>query len=85
MPQTYNSNERQLETSKSDISTIAKSPFLVLKKEPTGQIAGTTFNFDPMQKPKQEPKIKNVKKDCEIFRMGSFQLNNDAIIPDYTE
>jgi hypothetical protein len=46
---------REQELSKSDISCIEKSPFLQLKKEPLGQIAGTPFEF--VQPLKTDPRI----------------------------
>ena len=43
----YTSNRRLVENDYSDISQISKSPFLTLRKEPLGQIAGTLFDRGP--------------------------------------
>ena len=43
----YTSNRRLVEKDYSDVSQISKSPFLTLRKEPLGQIAGTLFDRGP--------------------------------------
>ena len=76
----------------SEISQVQKSPFLTLKKEVMGQIAGTPFEVDitrpgkdQMESPPPTRKSSEAKELKQIVYNGSFQLAKDQVISDQSK
>ena len=74
----YTSNRRLVEKDYSEFSQVSKSPFLTLRKEPLGQIAGTLFDRG-QPSPENQQEIAQQKFAQPLYN-GSFQLAKSALI-----